>query len=47
VVRVDTSATTGADSSIPQHGMQDRLGHDDGRTTAVVYTHVLPETGTF
>jgi integrase len=38
-----TSATVRADSGIPQHAMQDRLGHADARTTSEVYTHVLPE----
>jgi len=37
-----TSATVGADAGIPQHAMQDRLGHADSRITAEIYTHVLP-----
>jgi integrase len=36
-----TSATVGADSGVPQHAMQHRLGHSDPRVTAI-YTHVLP-----
>jgi integrase len=39
-----TSATTGADAGVPEHVMQHRLGHADGRTTREVYTHVLPES---
>jgi integrase len=39
-----TSATTGADAGVPEHVMQRRLGHADGRTTREVYTHVLPES---
>jgi integrase len=37
-----TSATVGADAGVPQHAMQDRLGHADSRVTAEIYTHVLP-----
>ncbi len=37
-----TSATVGADAGVPQHAMQDRLGHADSRVTADIYTHVLP-----
>lgn len=36
-----TSATTGADASVPQHIMKNRLGHASRRTTDEVYTHVL------
>ncbi len=39
-----TSATTGADSGVPEHVMQHRLGHAQARTTREVYTHVLPES---
>jgi integrase len=39
-----TSATAGADAGVPEHVMQKRLGHADGRTTREVYTHVLPES---
>jgi len=39
-----TSATTGADAGVPEHVMQRRLGHANGRTTREVYTHVLPES---
>jgi integrase len=39
-----TSATTGADAGVPEHVMQKRLGHADGRTTREFYTHVLPES---
>ncbi len=38
-----TSATVGADHGVPQHAMQDRLGHADSRVTAEIYTHVMPE----
>lgn len=37
-----TSATVGADHGVPQHAMQDRLGHADSRVTAEIYTHILP-----
>ena len=36
-----TSATVGADAGVPQHAMQNRLGHAEARMTAY-YTHVLP-----
>jgi len=39
-----TSATTGADAGVPEHVMQRRLGHANGRTTREVYTHVLPDS---
>lgn len=39
-----TSSTAGADSGVPEHVMQKRLGHADARTTREVYTHVLPES---
>jgi integrase len=39
-----TSATTGADSGVPEHVMQHRLGHSQARTTREVYTHVLPDS---
>ncbi|KAB1160106.1 site-specific integrase [Micromonospora sp. AMSO12t] len=38
-----TSATAGADGGVPEHVMQHRLGHAEGRTTRMVYTHVLPD----
>jgi integrase len=38
-----SSATVGADHGVPQHAMQQRLGHAQSRTTQEVYTHVLPE----
>jgi integrase len=39
-----TSATSGADAGVPEHVMQQRLGHADSRTTREFYTHVLPES---
>ena len=39
-----TSATTGADAGVPEHVMQQRLGHADSRTTREFYTHVLPDS---
>jgi integrase len=36
-----TSATAGADAGVPQHVMQNRLGHASARTTDEIYTHVL------
>lgn len=38
-----SSATVGADHGVPQHAMQQRLGHANPRTTQEWYTHVLPE----